>query len=487
MIKNDNTTLTPASSWRTHALTSLAVFAVFLDTTILVVAFPSIRRSFSQVSTAEISWVLNAYNLTFAALLVAAGRLSDQFGRKRFFLAGLAVFTGASALCGIAPSAGTLIAARGFQAIGGAILMPTSLALVLAAFPLQKRAVAVTLWGAVGGLAAATGPSLGSLIIQTLGWRWAFYINLPIGLAGLLAGRKVLVESRDTTARGWPDFVGAVMLAVAVALLTFGILGTQAWGWTAVQTPALLLVSLLLLGAFIARSRTVSSPALDLSLFSDGNYRLSNLGLFFFAIGFNAMFLSNVLFLTQVWHYSTLLAGVAITPAPLTVIPVAILAGRLATKFGHRVLIVPGGVITALAALMMLFRAGPEPAYLSVWIPSSLCVGIGVGLCLPVLASAAVQSLPPNRFAIGSAVNQSIRQVGAVLGVALALTLLGGRTTALTRAAFDPVFILCAVAGLLTSAASFGLRTRMEGRARPEKVAEAVQVMPQEAAKVFRN
>ena len=460
------------SPWRTHGVTSLAVFAVFLDTTILVVAFPSIRRSFAEVSTAEISWVLNAYNLAFAALLVPAGRLADQFGRKKFFLSGLTIFTVASALCGVAHSAAALIVARALQAVGGAILMPTSLALVLAAFPIQKRAVAVTLWGAVGGLAAAIGPSLGSLIIQTLGWRWAFYINIPIGVTGWIVGRRVLADSRDTTARGWPDFLGAVMLAVAVALLTFGILGTQAWGWTAFQTPALIAVSLLLLGLFILRSGRVPSPALDLTLFRDPNYRLANLGLFFFAVGFNAMFLSNVLFLTQVWRYSTAVAGLAITPAPLTVIPVAIAAGRIATKHGHRILAVPGGIITTTSALWMLFRAGPEPEYLSVWIPSSICVGIGVGLCLPVLASAAVQNLPATRFAIGSGVNQSIRQLGAVLGVALALTLLGGRTAALTRAAFDPVFILCALAGLLTSAASLGLRPHVESHSSSQEPVE---------------
>jgi EmrB/QacA subfamily drug resistance transporter len=425
MVETQKNSESSVSPWNIHGLTSLVMFAAFLDSSLLVIAFPSIRQSFSSVSTAELSWILNAYSIIFGALLVPSGRLADQFGRKKMFLSGVAIFTLASTLCGVAPNAGALIAARALQAVGAAIVMPTSLALVLGAFPIEKRAIAVTLWGAVGGLAAALGPSAGAFLIQSLGWRSAFYINLPIGVLALVLGRKLLRESRDTTARALPDFVGVVLLIAAVGLITLGIVASEAWGWLDLHTVGFVLLGIVLSLVFVWRSLRVSSPALDLTLFSDANYRFANLATFLFSVAFFAMFLGNVLFLTQIWHYSTLRAGLAILPAPLTVIPVAILGGRIASRYGHRVLVVPGGILFGLAGSSLWLRAGSTPNYLAVWFPSSLLIGLGIGLCLPVLGSAAVHGLQASRFAVGSAVNQSFRALGSVLGVALALALLG--------------------------------------------------------------
>src|SRR5262249_51962153 len=328
--KGESATLNP---WTAHGLTSLVMFAAFLDSSLLVIAFPSIRLSFASVSTAELSWILNAYTIVFGALLVPSGRLADQFGRKKMFLWGVAIFTLASALCGVAPNAGALIAARALQAVGAAMVMPTSLALVLAAFPVEMRAIAVTLWGAVGGLAAALGPSAGAFLIQSLGWRSAFYINLPIGLLASVLGRRLLRESRDITARALPDFVGVVLLMAAVGLVTLGIVASETWGWLDLHTVGFVAAGLLLSLVFIRRSLRVVSPALDLTLFADTNYRFANLATFLFGIAFFAMFLGNVLFLTQIWHYSTFKAGLAILPAPLTVIPISLLSGPLVSPY----------------------------------------------------------------------------------------------------------------------------------------------------------
>jgi len=442
------------------------MFAAFLDSSLLVIAFPSIRRSFASVSTAELSWILNAYTIVFGALLVPSGRLADQFGRKKMFLWGVAVFTLASALCGMVPSAGALIAVRALQAVGAAMVMPTSLALVLAAFPVEMRAIAVTLWGAVGGLAAALGPSAGAFLIESLGWRSAFYINLPIGLLAFVLGTRLLRESRDLTARVLPDFLGVVLLIAAVGLITLGIVASEAWGWLDPRTVGFVVAGVILSIIFVRRSLRVESPALDLTLFSDANYRFSNLATFLFGVAFFAMFLGNVLFLTQIWHYSTFKAGLAILPAPLTVIPVAVVSGRLVSRYGHRVLVIPGGILFGLAGISLLLRAGTTPTYFSVWLPSSLLVGLGVGLCLPVLSSAAVHGLAPSRFAVGSAVNQSIRALGAVLGVALAIALLGRDPRTADLPTFQRVFVLFVFCGLLTSAASIGIRTEPAADAR---------------------
>ena len=215
--------MTPSSAWRTLALTSVAVFVVSLDGTVLFVAFPAIRATFARVSAAQLSWVLNAYTIVFGALLVPSGRIADRVGRKRTFLLGLALFSAASALCGLAPSAGALIAARALQAVGAALLLPSSLAVVLHAFVVARRASAVALWGAVGALAAAIGPSLGSLIIQSWGWRWVFYINIPVGIAAVVRGNKLLLESRDEAASELPDPFGIVLLIAGVALTALGI------------------------------------------------------------------------------------------------------------------------------------------------------------------------------------------------------------------------------------------------------------------------
>lgn len=475
MVENPQTSKSITTNpWNIHGLTSLVMFAAFLDSSLLVIAFPSIRRSFSSVSAAELSWILNAYSIIFGALLVPSGRLADQFGRKKLFLSGVAVFTLASALCGVAPSAGALIAARALQAVGAAMVMPTSLALVLGVFPLEKRAIAVTLWGAVGGLAAALGPSAGAFLIQSLGWRSAFYINLPIGILAFVMGRRLLRESRDDTARVLPDFVGVAQLIAAVSLVTLGIIASEAWGWLTPRTAGSVIVGTVLIFVFVRRSLRVSSPALDLTLFSDANYRFANLATFLFSIAFFAMFLGNVLFLTQIWHYSTLRAGLAILPAPLTVIPVAILGGRVAGSYGHRVLVIPGGILFSLAGISLFLRAGSTPNYLSVWFPASLLIGLGIGLCLPVLGSAAVQGLEASRFAVGSAVNQAFRALGSVLGVALAIALLGRDPRTAELPAFQHVFALFVTCGFLTSVASIGIRTNVAASMRAASEVRAV-------------
>src|SRR5438876_4181312 len=276
-------TMTPSSAWRTLALTSVAVFVGSLDGTVLFVAFPAIRATFAHVSAAQLSWVLNAYIIVFGALLVPAGRIADRVGRKRVFLLGLGLFSAASALCGVAPSPGMLIAARALQALGAALLLPSSLALVLHAFPAARRASAVALWGAVGALAAAIGPSLGSLIIQSWGWRWVFYINVPVGIAAVVRGKSLLLESRDEAARELPDALGIVLLIASVALFALAIVEGAGWGLSGPRTLASLAGGALLFACFVLRSRTAASPAVDLSLFSNPTYRLANVATFAFA------------------------------------------------------------------------------------------------------------------------------------------------------------------------------------------------------------
>ncbi len=459
------------SRWAILGVTSLAVFAVLLDALVLFVAFPAIQRSFSAVSNGQLSWVLNAYTIVYGALLVPMGRFADLVGRKKVFLAGATVFTAASVLCGLAAAPAWLIAARVVQAIGGAMLTPASLALTLAAFPQEQRAIAVTLWGAVGALAVVAGPPIGSVIVQSFGWPGVFFLNLPVGLAAVLVGRTIIRESRDESSGTFPDALGILLLIVGAALLAFGIVQSQAWGWSNVSIWGALLIGLVILSAFIARSSRVASPALDLTLFRDRTFRRANAAMFLFSVAFTAMFFGSILFLTHVWGYSLVQAGLATMPGPLMVVMFAPLAGRIAAVRGHRVLLVPGGLFYTAGALILTLFVHVTPQFLAVWLPATLVTGIGVALVLPVLSSAAVQHVPQQKLAVGSGVNQAIRQFGTVLGVSLTFALLGSEPD--TVELFRNIFVLMMVGGLSVSVLSLGIDTRPAHSAAQHEMAQS--------------
>src|SRR3954452_24587308 len=240
--------------WKVLLVTSVAVFMAFLVVTIVNVAFPAIRMAFPDASLAGLSWVLNAYNIVFAALLVPAGRLADLVGRRRLFFWGLALFVAASALCGLAWAPWALVAARVVQAVGAAILVPTSLGLLLPEFPLERRASATALWGAVGGVAAATGPSLGGLLIEWGDWRLVFFVNLALGAAAWVPARRLLREARDPDRGAVPDALGVALLAGGVGLLSLAIVQAPVWGWDSARTVAAFALGLAVLAGFIWRS-----------------------------------------------------------------------------------------------------------------------------------------------------------------------------------------------------------------------------------------
>jgi EmrB/QacA subfamily drug resistance transporter len=457
IVRTENET-EPTRAWRTLAWTSLAVFMAILDGTVLFVAFPSIGRSFPTVSAADLSWILNAYTIVYGALLVPAGRIADRLGRRRVFLSGVALFALASLAAGLAPSPAFIIAARILQAIGGAMLTPSSLALVLAAFPRSKRSVAVSLWAAVGALAAAVGPSAGSGIIQLGGWRWAFFVNLPFALIALARGRHVLEESQAPNAEGVPDAVGIVQLVAGMALVALGVVRAREWG--ANRALACIVLGVALLVIFVRRSSRVASPALDLALFEVRSFRYANLATLVYGATFSTMFLGSVLFLTNVWGYSTFQAGLGITPGPLVVMAVAPLAGRVAARRGHRFLLLPGGILFALAFLVRYLSTSPTPHYVTEWLPPMIASGVGVGLILPSLAGAAAHSLPAHRLAVGSGVNQAVRQIGGVLGVGIVIGLVGRAHGTEALPTFQVIFFLLVLGGLATAAISAGIDTR---------------------------
>lgn len=444
---------------RTLVIASLATLATFLDTTILFVAFPAIGETFSDTGAAELSWILNAYTIVFAALLIPAGKVADRLGHRRAFLAGSTLFTVASMACGLATSVEVLIGFRVVQAAGGAILIPSSLALVMHAFRRDQLPKAVALWGAAGAVAGALGPTLGAAIVEGLGWRWAFFINLPVGVYTVVAGRRVLAESSDPDT-ALPSPIGVVLVAVAAAALSLAVVRTDEFGWASAETAIGLAVGIALAVAFVAHQRRTPAPVLNLDLFSIRNVRWGNLAMLVFGVAFSAMFLGSILFLTQVWGWSILEAGFGVAPGPALVAVLAPRFGTLAGRIGQRPILIAGGLSYAAGGAYRLLVLGPEQHYVVDYLPSMLLTGVGVACVFPQLSSVVAQALPPNRIGIGGASLQAGRQFGGTFGVALAIAFVG-RPADLTAAlaAFDRVWWLIVAGGVGTSLLSLPTRT----------------------------
>ncbi len=449
---------TDASPWPVFWIASIAVFLVSMDSTMLFAAFRTIQAGFPGTSAADMSWVLNAYTVVYAAMLIPAGGLADSHGRKRVFLLGVTLFLAGSTSCGLAGSVGWLIAARVAQAVGAAMLTPASLSILLDAFPLSKRAIAVSLWGAVSALAAAVGPSLGSFVIDTLGWQWAFYLNLPLGALSLWRGAALLKEAKRPENRRPVDGLGMGLLIVGVGALALSIVQLQSPNWSRGELSVAASLGFIALIGFVLWARVTTAPLVDLRLFENRTYSFVNLATLTFGIAFSMMFFAFFFYMTEVWHYTLPQAGLAITPGPLLVIPFAVLSGRLASRMGHRPFLVGGALVYACSGLWFLLVPGAETAYLSHWLPGLLLSGMGVGLVLPSLSAAAVNRLPAAQYAVGSAVNQATRQIGSVMGVAVTVLLLGH--TGLTNVSFVPVYGCHVALALLTALLCLRVNTR---------------------------
>lgn len=444
----------------TLGIAGLAALVTYLDTTILFVAFPDITNSFGTSPASTLSWVLNAYTIIFAAVLVPAGKLADRLGHRRAFLVGSATFTIASLGCGLAPNVEWLIVARVLQGTGAAILVPASLALVMAAFPREKLPQVVAIWGAIGALSAALGPSLGGLIVDALGWRWAFFLNLPIGVVTLAAGIRFLQESKDPAVR-IPSLMGVALIALAAGAMSYAVVESDTVGWASTQTVVVLGAGLLLLGAFIVHQRWTDAPTLDLELFAIGNFRWGNLAMFSFSLAFSAMFFGLILFLVNVWQWSILEAGLGLAPGPALAAILAPRCGKLAGQIGQRPLVILGGAVFAISGLYRVVFLTADVDYLTtIAIPLALDA-VAIALIFPQVTSVAAQALPPNRTGVGGATTQAVRQFGGSFGVALTIAFIGTATeTADLLVGFEHIWWLLVAGGLVTAFFALQLRTR---------------------------
>jgi len=419
------------------------------------IALPDIQKTFSNARFETLSWVLNAYTIIFSALLVPAGKLGDQLGRRKIFVSGLILFVIASLLCSIAPSLAMLIAARVVQGAGAALMIPTSLALLLPEYSHSERSTAVGLWAASAAVAGGLGPSLGGFLVEYADWRWIFLINVPIGgLAAVMALRKI-PESRDLSSKGLPDLLGSLLVAVTVGLVALGLIEGQDWGWSSIEILGSFAGALLFGSLFVYRSNNHPLPVIDMNLMRVRQFALGNLASLLFALAFYSWLLCNVLFLDRVWEYSTLHAGLALTPSPLLAMIFAAISGRIADRRGHRGLVVVGVLLFVAGVLWLIVDAEPTSHYVTAWLPGAVLSGIGVGLAFPVMGSFAVSVLPFERFAVGSAINSTARQLGAVLGVAALVSTLEHYISIDPLAAFDYGWMIAVVSAAASGVVGF--------------------------------
>ena len=437
--------------WPTFAVCAVASFITTLDLSVVNVAFSDIAKSFSSVSRGQVSWVVTAYSILFGSLLVVAGQTADRIGRKRVFLIGVVMFFVGSVLCGGAPTLLVLIVGRVIQGAGGALLLPSSTGLLLGAFGMEKRTQVISWVGGISALGVASGPTVGAFMVDRLGWRSAFWINIPICLVAFVIGYRVLQET-ERQKGPVPDLLGAAMLVVGVGSLVLAISEGHSWGWTDPRVLGLGVLSIIMLVAVVVRAKTHSSPALPTELFREKTFSIANAGSLLFGASFSAMALNNVLFLRSIWRYSVVRAGWFSVISPLVVAVVATFAGREVKRSGFKRLMFVGPFFFMLSQLgfALLMDAGPAPW--TRWAPLGVLQGVAIGMTFPVLGAAAVARLPPTRLAVGSAVNNTFRQVGAAVGVALVVAI---QTSAAGIDGFRRGWLFSALCALLVGLLAF--------------------------------
>jgi EmrB/QacA subfamily drug resistance transporter len=405
------------------AALGLGLFMTMLDSTIVNISIPAMMDDF-QVGVSSISWVLDAYLIVLAVLALTAGRLADQFGRKKLYLAGLAVFTVGSFLCAIAGNVGWLIGFRVLQGVGGAVMIPVTMAILTAAFPAEKRGAAMGIWAAIGITAAAIGPSLGGVIVEHLSWNWVFYINIPIGVFARALCWVGVAEAKDPSSPKRLDLVGMGAFCVSVFALVLAVIKGEDWGWASGAVVSLFAAAVVVFAFFLLWEKRQTEPMLDLSLFRSMTFSNAIVCQALVAFGMlGAMFLLT-LFLQRILGYSVLRAAVAVTPIPGAALVFAPIAGRLSDKIGTRFPAVGGAAALSLG-IYLFTQLGVASTWGDVaW--RAVIVGAGMGLANAPLAVAAMASTKAGKEGVGSGVLNTSRMVGMTLGVAICTALLTG-------------------------------------------------------------
>jgi EmrB/QacA subfamily drug resistance transporter len=411
------------------ALVAIAQFMVVLDATVVNVALPTIKRDvgFSEQS---LSWVLNAYTLMFGGFLLLGGRLADRLGRRRLFVAGIALFSGASLVCGVSQSEGMLLVARGVQGLGGALVSPAALSILLTTFAEgSERNRALAVWGAIAGAGGALGLLLGGVIVQVLSWRWVFFINVPIGAVVLALASRILPESRSESAtRGGYDAEGAVSITLGTIALVFTLIKADSWGWTSGRTLAGFAIAIVLIAAFVVIERRQRDPLMPLRIFSNRSLAASDATMLVVAAALFGVFYFCTLYLQQVLGFSALKTGIAYLPLTLTLVGASALASRLVDRFTPKPVLV-AGLLVSTAGFALLTRIVGHGDYASHVLPAMVALGVGLGMSFVPITIAATSGVEAGDSGLASGLLNTTQQVGGSLGLAILSSVSTSRVT----------------------------------------------------------
>jgi EmrB/QacA subfamily drug resistance transporter len=401
--------------WWTLAAVAFGLFMIMLDNTVVNVALPSIQRDL-QADLSELEWIVTGYALTFASLMLVGGKVADAYGRRLIFVVGIVVFTVASFLCGVADSSEMLIGARVLQGAGAALMNPATLSIIAATFPPRERGTAIGIWAGTSALALAIGPLVGGLITEHLDWSWIFFVNIPIGVLGIVASYLFIDESRDETHTSL-DLPGLVTSGVGLFALTYALIEANTYGWTSARIVGAFVLAAVLLVSFVVLERRRRDPMLPLDLFRSGTYTGSNLVVLLVALAMFGVFFFVSLYMQNVLGYSAVQAGAAFLPMTILIILVAPIAGKTSDRVGSRGLMTVGMVLIAVQ-LVLFSRLGEDATFWNL-LPALMLGGVGMALTMTPSAAAATRSVPVEKAGVGSAVLNSARQVGGTMGIAV--------------------------------------------------------------------
>jgi EmrB/QacA subfamily drug resistance transporter len=402
--------------WWTLGAVAFGLFMIMLDNTVVFVALSAIQNDL-QISTSELEWVVNGYALTFAVLMLTGGKLADLLGRRLIFIVGLAIFTASSLACGLATSATILIGARVVQGVGSALMNPATLSIITATFPPRQRGTAIGIWVGVSAMALAIGPLVGGILTEQINWSWIFFINVPVGILGIIVARLVIDESRDESEEQRLDLPGLLSSGVGLFALTYALIEGNTYGWTSGRILGSFAVAVAALILFVVLEHRQRVPMLDLSLFRNPTFAGANTVMLLVALAMFGMFFFNSLYLQRILHYSAIETGATFLPMTVLIVLLAPVAGRFSDRIGSRWLM-GVGLVSLSASLLSFSRLGVDSSFWDV-LPGLVLGGIGMSLAMTPTTAAAMGSVPVDKAGVGSAVLNSMRQVGGSLGIAL--------------------------------------------------------------------
>jgi EmrB/QacA subfamily drug resistance transporter len=402
--------------WWTLGAVSIGLFMIMLDNTVVNVALNAIQNSL-KLKTSELEWVVAGYALTFGAFMLTGGKLADLFGRRLMFVLGLVIFTGSSLACGLAGGADVLIAARVVQGLGAALMNPATLSIITVTFPPRQRGMAIGIWAGVSALALAIGPLLGGIITERINWNWIFFINVPIGIIGVIAAYTFITESKDESKEQRPDIPGLVTSTLGLFALTYALIEANSYGWGSTRILAAFAIAAVSLVAFLYLELHQRLPMLDLGLFKIRAFAGANTVMLLLGLAMFGVFFYVSLYLQKIIGYSPIQTGAAFLPWTVLIVVLAPQAGRLSDRYGPRWLVTGGMVLTA-ASLFSFSLLGANATFWEL-LPGMILGGVGMSMTMSPTTATAMASVPREKAGVGSAVLNSMRQVGGSLGIAL--------------------------------------------------------------------